>query len=185
MKKLTKNMPIYIIAISIILLIGCKETPKEEEVKVSEVVAMDNSLTDEQFNALWENIHALWEKQDPALIHSVYADKFIRISPGGTSTNDEELTKELNNVGMAFPGLKLNLKRYDLCDNMASVHWSVSGDFTGEIAGLKGNGKPYDVIGISVFFVVDGKIVNDDSYWDTYAVFAQTGGYKIVEDKAK
>jgi hypothetical protein len=77
MKKLTKNMPIYIIAISIILLIGCKETPKEEEVKVSEVVAMDNSLTDEQFNALWENIHALWEKQDPALIHSVRTSQSV------------------------------------------------------------------------------------------------------------
>jgi len=32
--------------------------------------------------------------------------------------------------------------------------------------------------------VEDGKIVKDDSYWDTFAVFAQTGGYAIVEAKA-
>ncbi len=178
-------MPYFIMATSLILLISCKQTPKEDEDKVAEVVKMDNTLTDTQFNALWENVDALWEKLDPALIHTAYADKFVRISPGGTSTNDEELTKELNSVGVAFPGMKLNLKHYDLCDNMASVHWSVSGNFSGEIAGLKGNGKPYEVIGITVIFVEDGKIVKDDSYWDTYAVFAQTGGYKIVEDKTK
>ena len=46
----------------------------------------------------------------------------------------------------------------------------------GEIAGLTGNGKPYKVMGITVITVEDGKIVKDDSYWDSYAVFAQTGG---------
>lgn len=178
-------MPLLLIALSVILLISCKETPKEDEVQVAEVTEMDNSLSDAQFKAIWEKDVALWETQDSALINTVFAEKFTRTSPGGTSTNAEELTNELNAVGVAFPGLKLNLNHYDICENMVSVHWSVSGDFTGEIAGLKGNGKPYDVIGISVIFVEDGKIVKDESYWDTFAVFAQTGGYKIVEDKTK
>ena len=64
---------------------------------------------------------------------------------------------------------------------MASVIWTVDGNFTGEIAGLKGNGKPYSVKGITVLTIEDGKVVNDDSFWDTFAVFGQTGGYTIVE----
>jgi predicted ester cyclase len=161
------------------LILGCKENPKEATIE--ETPAM-TQISDAEFNALWVKVEALWEQGDPALINTVYADNFKRISPGGASTSAEELTNELNAVGVAFPGLSLNLERYDLCGNMASVHWSVSGDFTGEAAGLKGNGKPYKVPGITVLFVEDGKIVKDDSYWDTFAVFAQTGGYKIVED---
>ena len=49
------------------------------------------------------------------------------------------------------------------------------------MAGLKGNGKPYSVKGMTVFTIEDGKVVTDDSYWDTFAVFGQTGGYTIVE----
>jgi len=161
------------------LVLGCKETPKEA---VDEETPAMTQISDAEFDALWAKEKALWETQDPALIHTVFADNFKRISPGGTSTSDEELTNELNAIRVAFPGLSLNLERYDICGNMVSIHWSVSGDFTGEIAGLKGNGKPYKVIGISVVFIEDGKIVKDDSYWDTFAVFAQTEGYKIVAE---
>jgi len=181
MKKPTLNKSFLFVALCAVLVLSCKETPKETEDVESTTVT---ELTDASFNELWQNVDALWEQRDPALIHTVYADSFIRISPGGTSTSDQELTNELNAVGTAFPGLKLNLLRYDICGNMASVHWSVSGDFTGEIAGLTGNGKPYEVIGITVITVADGKIVKDDSYWDTFAVFAQTGGYAIVEAEA-
>ncbi len=182
MKKITLNRSFLFVALSALLILGCKEAPKETEVEDAAAVA---GITDSEFNALWENVDALWEQRDPALIHSVYADDFIRTSPGGTSTSAEELTNELNAVGTAFPGLKLNLLRYDICGDMVSTHWSVDGDFTGEIAGLKGNGKPYSVKGITVITVEGGKIIKDDSYWDTYAVFAQAGGYAIVEANAE
>lgn len=178
MKKLTFNRSFLFVALSALLILGCKEAPKEAEVE--DVVAV-TGITDSEFNSLWEKVDALWEQRDSAQIHGVYADEFIRISPGGTSTSIEELTNELNAVGIAFPGLKLNLLSYDICGNMVSTHWSVEGDFTGKIAGLIGNGNPYSVKGISVITVEGGKIIKDDSYWDTYAVFAQTGGYAIVE----
>lgn len=181
MKQLTLKKTFLFVALGTMLIFGCKETPKEADVEEAPAVA---ELTDASFNALWENVDALWEQSNPELIHNAYADKFIRISPGGTSTTAEELTNELNGVGMAFPGMKLNLLSYDICGNMVSTHWSVDGNFTGEIAGLTGNGKPYSVKGITVITVVDGKIVKDDSYWDTFAVFAQTGGYAIVEAAA-
>jgi steroid delta-isomerase-like uncharacterized protein len=181
MKKPTLNKSVLFVALCTMLILGCKETPKEAEV---EETAAATELTDEAFNALWQNVDALWEQRNPALIHTVYADSFKRTATGGTSTSAEELTNELNAVGTAFPGMELNLVSYDICNNMASVHWTVDGNFTGEIAGLTGNGKPYSVIGITVITVEDGKIVNDDSYWDSFAVFAQTGGYAIVEAEA-
>jgi steroid delta-isomerase-like uncharacterized protein len=182
MKKLSLNKSILITALFAMILFGCKEAPKKAEVQETPAVA---ELTDANFNELWNKVEDLWEQRDPALIHTVYADKFVRKATGGTSTSDAELTTELNAVGVAFPGMKLNLVSYDICENMASVIWSVDGNFTGEIAGLKGNGKPYSVKGITVIKVENGKIVKDDSFWDSFAVFAQTGGYSIVEVKSE
>ena len=170
MKKLELNKSFLSIALCAIFILSCQQAPKEL-----------SALTDANFNALWEKVDMLWEQGDPALIHTAFADSFVRTSPGATSKSAEELTNELNAVGTAFPGLKLNLVSYDICGNMASVHWTVDGNFTGEIAGLTGNGKPYSVKGITIFTIEDGKIVKDDSYWDTFAVFAQTGGYTIVK----
>jgi steroid delta-isomerase-like uncharacterized protein len=174
MKQLTLKKSLLFIALSAFLTFGCKDAPKEEV----------TTLSDADFNALWVKVDALWEQRDPALIHTVYANAFTRAATGGTSTSAEELTNELNAVGEAFPGMTLNLVSYNIGGNMVSVIWTVDGNFTGEIAGLKGNGKPYSVKGITVLTIEDGKVVNDDSYWDTYAVFAQTGGYAIVEVEA-
>lgn len=178
MKQLTLKKSLLFIALSTFLIFGCKDAPKEE---VIEETAEVTALTDADFNTLWKKIDALWEQRDPALIHTVYADSFTRAATGGTSTSAKELTNELNAVGEAFPGMTLNLVSYNIGGNMVSVIWTVDGNFTGEIAGLKGNGKPYSVKGITVLTIEDGKVVNDDSYWDTFAVFAQTGGYAIVE----
>ena len=180
MKPLTNQKLFLLVLLFSTFFLNCKEAVKEVEV---EKVEAQVEITDASFNALWQKVDALWEQRDPALIHDVYADDFIRISPGGTSKSAEELTNELNGVGTAFPGLALNLVRYDIRGDIVSIHWTVDGNFTGEIAGLKGNGKPYSVKGITVATVKDGKIVKDDSYWDTYAVFAQTGDYAIVKTK--
>lgn len=182
MKQLTNQKSFLLLIFFALFVLNCKEAVKEVEV---EQIEPKTEITDATFTALWEKVDALWEQRDPALIHTVYADDFIRISPGGTSKSSEELTNELNAVGTAFPGMTLNLVRYDICGDMVSIHWTVDGDFTGEVAGIKGNGKPYSVKGITVVTVKDGKIVKDDSYWDTYAVFAQTGDYAIVKAGSK
>ena len=178
MKQLTQLKPFLYIALAALFIIGCKESTNDAEVEETPTVT---ELNDESFKNLWERVDALWEQRDPTLIHTVYAYNFVSKATGGTSTSADELTNELNAVGLAFPDMKLNLLSYDICGDMVSVNLSVDGNFTGEIAGLKGNGKPYSVLGISVITVENGKIVKDDSYWDTFAVFRQTGGYDIVE----
>ena len=68
MKKPTLNKSVLFVAFCTMLILGCKETPKEAEVE--ETVAA-TELTDEAFNALWQNVDALWEQRNPALIHTV------------------------------------------------------------------------------------------------------------------
>ena len=88
MKKLELNKSFLSIALCAIFILSCKQAPKEL-----------SALTDANFNALCEKVDALWEHGDPELIHTAYADNFVRVSPGATSKSAEELTNELNAVG--------------------------------------------------------------------------------------
>jgi predicted ester cyclase len=177
MTSLNSRLSTVLAFVFVMLLFSCKEMHEEHDDDMDDV----SSLTDAEFETLWGNIDTLWEQKDVSLAGNVYAESFTRISPGGTSTSYDELANELNAIKAAYPDMTLDLESYDLCGNMAVVHWSVNGSYTGEMVGIKGNGKPFsDVTGVTIIFVEDGKIVKDDSYWDTFAVFAQAG-YSISE----
>ncbi len=169
---------ILMMTVCLLFTYGCKDQPKKEEIEVDN---SETELSEADFKDLWDRADALWEKKDPNLIGSVYADNFTRISPGGTSKSAEELSQELAAINNAYPDMTLDLERYEILGDKVIVHWSVDGTFTGELAGVKGNGKAFnDIVGVSIFTIEDGKIVEDDSYWDTFAIFGQTG-YSIVE----
>lgn len=172
MKNFIKRISPILAIIFVLAAYGCKEMHQEHQGDIEESAA----LTDDDFKVLWGHIDALWEQKDISLAGNVYAENFTRVSPGGTSSSYDELSNELNAINGAYPDMTLDLKSYDLCGNRAVVHWSVNGTFTGELGGIKGNGKPFeDVVGVTIMYVEDGKIVNDESYWDTFSVFAQTG----------
>lgn len=181
MKQLSLK-PIQFITILILVLTACNPAPKPAE---QEEKNTTTTISDAEFQALWEKIDLLWEKRESNLVSSVFASNFTRISPAGTSTSVEELTNEMNAITGAYPDLTLDLERFDIRGNMVIVHWSVNGTFTGELGGVKGNGKPFsDVVGVTVITVENGLIVKDDSYWDTFAVFAQTG-YTIASPETE
>ncbi|MBJ6369791.1 ester cyclase [Snuella sedimenti] len=173
---------LYVAAFFVLFIVGCKEQEKSSDVVTEPMV---EEITDADFKTLWEKVDVLWEKRDPALIHTVFADDFVRISPGGTSSNAEELTNEFSIINKAYPDMVLHLNRYDITGNMVITHWLVDGTFTGELIGIKGNDKPFkDLSGITVFTIKEGKVVRDDSSWNTLELFLQTG-YDIVETPVK
>ena len=177
MKQIKLINRILMMTFCLFFTFGCKEQPKEEPI---EVERSETELSETDFKNLWDRADELWEQKDPDLIESVYASNFNRISPGGTSTNVAELSEELEAIKNAYPDMTLDLERYEILGDKVVVHWSVDGTFTGELGGVKGNGEPFkDITGVSIFTIENGKIVKDDSYWDTFAIFGQTG-YTIV-----
>ena len=181
MKQLSLK-PIQIFTIFILILVACNPAPKQAEQEEKNTTV---TISDAEFQVLWEKVDLLWEKRESNLISSVYASNFTRICPAGTSTSAEDLTNEMNAINGAYPDMTLELERYDIRGNMVIVHWSVDGTFTGELGGVNGNGKPFsNVVGVTVITVENGLIINDDSYWDTFAVFAQTG-YTIASSETE
>lgn len=182
MKKLKYFTNVTMIICIVMVFTNCKETTATqtevvEETLIEEVAEISHS----DFKGIWEQVDALWERRDPELIPTVYADEFTRVSPSGTSTNVEELTNEFNLINGAYPDMQLNLDDYIINDNVVVVNWSVDGTFSGELLGIKGNGKPFqDLKGITVFTFKEGKVVKDDSSWNALELFLQTG-YEVVE----
>jgi len=175
MKHLTKTLLAFF---AIALITSCTEPAPQVETEPAETPA---AMSDADFQELWTRIDALWEQKDPALIGTVFAENFTRVTPGGTITNADELTNELNVITGAYPDMTLDLVKHDIKDNMVVMHWTVNGTFSGELLGVQGNGNAFTKLrGVSIITVENGMIVNDDSYWNTLDLFMQTG-YEIEE----
>lgn len=185
MERLHQFSILWLFAGLILLLNSCNDQPerKEKESAIVEKIDVDTQFNDEDFKGLWKNVKALWEKRQDSIVHKVYADEFIRVSPAGEFTNAEELSQELQAIEGAYPDLSLDMKSYDLCEDKVIVIWTVSGTFTGELMGLKGNGAKFkNKEGITIFTLVDGKVVDDRSYWDSFMILRDVG-YQIKPGK--
>lgn len=180
MKKIYQFSVLWLFAGLLFLLNGCKDQPEMKEKEKIAVEEVETQLNDEGFKDLWQNIEALWEQRQDSLVYEVYADNFVRVSPAGKFTNTEELSQELQAIERAYPDLSLDMQSYDLCGDKAIVVWTVSGTFTGELSGLKGNGTEFkDKEGITILTIMDGKVIDDRSYWDSFMIL-RDAGYQIA-----
>ena len=172
MKKIINTQVLLIALFFVTIMYSCQTTTSTEPSATS----TEQGLTTAEFEALWNKIDKLWEEKDPALISTVYADEFVRTCPSGTSRSEEDLSKELNGIRNAYPDMTLDLASYDLCGNMAIIHWTVDGTFTGSFGDVQGNGKKFTKdAGVTIATVENGKITKDVSYWDSYEALRQAG----------
>ena len=54
-------------------------------------------------------------------------------------------------------------------------YWQFKGTHTGPFFGIPATGKTIDVIGCTIAKVVDGKITEEQDFFDNYAFFQQIG----------
>jgi steroid delta-isomerase-like uncharacterized protein len=75
----------------------------------------------------------------------------------------------------AFPDLTVTVEQQVAEGDTVVTRWTATGTHEGELFGIAPTGKQATVTGISVERVVDGKVVEDHTNWDTYGMMVQLG----------
>jgi steroid delta-isomerase-like uncharacterized protein len=75
----------------------------------------------------------------------------------------------------AFPDLTCTVVQQVAEGDTVVTRWTAKGTHEGELFGIAPTGKQSTVTGISVGRVVDGKIVEDHTNWDTFGMMVQLG----------
>lgn len=114
-------------------------------------------------------------KGDFSGLERVYAPGFIVHSGGKNFTLDED-NESGKALRAAAPDVKVSVERMAGETDLVAVHWRATGTNTVASAGMPGNGKPFDVEGMTFFRFEKGLIAEEWSVTDWMRLTKQLGG---------
>jgi steroid delta-isomerase-like uncharacterized protein len=132
-------------------------------------------MTRDEIVEMFERRRAAYERQDAAALAHDYADDCSIDSPtGGTHQGRDAARRVIQTV---FDALDVRLKQQSLIvdgDFVAQVV-SIQGKDIGAFLGMAPTGKPFDVAGVFLFELRDGKIARERRIYDFTSLLLQTG----------
>ena len=75
----------------------------------------------------------------------------------------------------AFPDLRLTVEDQIADDDRVVTRWSAKGTQEGDLMGVPATGKQATVTGITIDRIVDGRIAESWTNWDTLGLLQQLG----------
>ena len=122
-----------------------------------------------------------WEQGDLALLDDL-------VSPTGTGNvaglppqapGPEGYKQLIATFRQAFPDLGYEVHSLIASGDHVVAEWTLHGTFLGELQGLAPTGGPIEVAGISIFWIEDGRIVDNHTVFDTMTFAQQTGARSV------
>ena len=117
----------------------------------------------------------IWNKANPTIIDEICATDFtFNYAALSGVSNDREGYKQMAIIWTSsVSGIELNLEDVIAEGNKVAVHWEASCKHTGEFMGVPPTGKRLTLVGFSIFYVEDGKIVREWGEMDTMGLMQQ------------
>jgi steroid delta-isomerase-like uncharacterized protein len=87
----------------------------------------------------------------------------------------ENFKKLLHLTYANFPDIEVIVDRVIVENNHAVVHWSYSATHQVEVYNAPPTGKPLEVVGVTIYTIEDGKVVEEIGVVDNLALYQQIG----------
>ena len=113
-------------------------------------------------------------KGDFSGLDRVYGPDFV-VHSAGRKFSLEEDNESGRALRAAAPDMKVSVERMAGDDDLVAVHWRATGTNSVDSAGMPGNGKPFDVEGMTFFRFDRGRIVEEWSVTDWMTLMKQLG----------
>jgi steroid delta-isomerase-like uncharacterized protein len=90
----------------------------------------------------------------------------------------------INGYRTAFPDLRLTIEEQIADDQGVATRWSAKGTHEGDLMGMAPTGKQATVTGITIDRIVDGRIAESWTNWDTLGMLQQLGVVPVLATTA-
>jgi steroid delta-isomerase-like uncharacterized protein len=128
--------------------------------------ALARRLLDEAFNA--GNIGVVDELVTADFVNHDSAAPEPTVGPDAAKAS-------IKGYRAAFPDLRIAIEDQIADDDRVVTRWSAKGTHEGELMGMPATGKQATVIGITIDRIVDGRIAETWTNWDTLGMLQQLG----------
>ena len=120
-------------------------------------------------------VEDFYNAKDISVADEIYSPDLITHSPNTPDGNIDSLKKSAMETFNAFADSHLTLDDLFAEGEMVAKRWTFRGTHTKEWQGIPATGKKIVVIGINIFRITDGKIVEFWEYMDLLGLLQQLG----------
>jgi steroid delta-isomerase-like uncharacterized protein len=137
--------------------------------------ALSRRLLEEAFNA--GNIDVVDELVTTDVVNHDAALPEAMIGP-------EAAKASIRGYRTAFPDLRITIEEQIADDQGVATRWSAKGTHEGELMGMAPTGKQATVTGITIDRIVDDRIAESWTNWDTLGMLQQLGVVPVLATTA-
>ena len=137
--------------------------------------ALSRRLLDEAFNA--GNIDVIDELVTTDFVNHDAALPEPMVGPDAAKAT-------ISGYRTAFPDLRITIEEQIADDQAVATRWSAKGTHEGDLMGMAPTGKQATVTGITIDRIVDGRIAESWTNWDTLGMLQQLGVVPVLATTA-
>ncbi len=116
----------------------------------------------------------MWNTKNYEVLDTLLAPDFKRVAPDQNANNPEEMKAFVKQVHTAYPDFHIVVDAVAYTQDHAFIRWTATGTNTGDGA-VKATGKPLTLEGMTMLIFRDGKLVEEDVFFDSASVNSQLG----------
>ena len=132
--------------------------------------------TEENKATVRRSYEELWSKGNLDVVDELFVTNFVLHDPAQPGITDSEGYKQLVLTNRtAFPDLHFKVEDQLAEGDKVATRWTATGTHQGEFAGIPATGTQGMITGTTISRIVDGKIVEERSNWDTMGLMQQLG----------
>ena len=124
-------------------------------------------------------VRRFWEEiingRNLDLMDELFAVNYIEHGPGNQEWNTEGLKQRLNMYFSTFPDVHATIDDLFAEGDRCATRWTVRGTHKGEMMGIPPTGKQVIITGISIDYIVDGKLAEVWTLLDLEVIMQQLG----------
>ncbi len=122
-------------------------------------------------------IEEVWNGHNYAMIDEIFAADHVNHDPADPNAagGPQGAREFVETLHAAFPDAKITIDDIIAEGDRVVIRWHSSGTHEGELMGIPASGKVAHTTGIGIDRIVDGRIVESWTNWDTLGMLAQIG----------
>ena len=137
--------------------------------------ALSRRVLDEAFNA--GNIDVIDELVSTDFVNHDAALREPLVGPDAAKAT-------ISGYRSAFPDLRITIEEQIADEQGVATRWSAKGTHEGDLMGVAPTGKQATVTGITIDRIVDGRIAESWTNWDTLGMLQQLGVVPVLATTA-
>lgn len=124
-------------------------------------------------------LREVWSAGDVALVDELLTDDYVHSDPllPGSLEGPAAFTEWVQTVRAGTPDLTKMVHETYVDDDAVVATYTTRGTHEGDVLGVEATGRTFEVGGVCLFHVRDGRLDQCFDVWDTFGLFSQIGAF--------